>query len=79
MLKYYIDSHGQGPEDAQVMRANCFHGTISDDPETFACQVAEYCYPYREGFKCKWPKTFVILKDGVEVGRFVLMRECVSK
>ncbi len=77
MLTYYIDSHDQGPEDAQELRADRIYGTVSDDPEIFAEQAAEYCQNYRDGWEWRWPENFVVLKDGTEVGRFEVTRECV--
>lgn len=77
MLTYYIASHDQGPEDAQELRSDRIYGSVSDDPETFAEQAAEYCQNYRDGWEWTWPEIFVVLKDGEEVGRFEVAREAV--
>lgn len=75
MLTYYIESHDQGPEDAQELRADRVYGRISDDPETFAEQAAEYCHSFRDGWEWTWPEIFVVLKDGTEVARYEIARE----
>ena len=73
-LTYYLPDHGETPKDACELKL-CYE----EKAKYFAENAAEYCQNYRDGWKWKWPTVFVILRDGVEAGRFNVERELVPE
>lgn len=78
MRTYYILDH-EDPEDAQELNQSRGMGPIERHLDSYAKQAADYCHACRDGWEWSWPKTFVILEDGAEVGRFLVERETVPE
>lgn len=76
MKTYYIPDLDEEPGDARELTLPSWK-TVPTDPKWFAVEAAEYCHSNRDGWEWHWPKVFVILEDGKEVGRFLVDRETV--
>ena len=64
MKHFYIEDY-DGPEEA--IKSPRQHE--SDDFQELAQNAAEHFWHHCDGWEAKWPKTFVILEDGQELGR----------
>ena len=78
MRTYYILELGDA-EDARELQKKQGMGQIATDLSEYAKQAADYCHAYRDGWEWNWPKTFVILDEGIESARFRVDRVTVPE
>jgi hypothetical protein len=86
-MKFYIEDHGEGPEDAREIPSNkapypfCEKNKINQvaDPRIYAELAAEYCHNHRDGWEWCWPITFTIVSDDGTEANVEVERENVPQ